>query len=102
LLGRTEFNNVSSRLPLGGNTNDTRVWMVGGGYLMWNERLQPFVRFDQQMLDDADGGFTRDVTYVGANWYQRGHSLKLQADARFEGGSGEDLDGARLQAQIDF
>jgi hypothetical protein len=44
----------------------------------------------------------RDITYVGANLYQKGHSLKIQGDVRFQSGTNESVDGARLQAQIDF
>ncbi len=82
--------------------NDTRTWMLGAGLLVLEERLQPFVRFDEVRLDPAFGGGIRDITYLGLNIYRRGHSLKFQSDLRLESNTGEAVDGARLQAQIDF
>jgi hypothetical protein len=101
VLVRSEFNCLELRDPAGGNTLDTRVWMLGGGVLL-AERFQPFARFDQVLLDDAVGGGSRNITYVGANWYRNGHSSKLQGDLRFEAGTGHPVDGVRLQAQLDF
>jgi hypothetical protein len=100
-LLRGEFNVIEVVEPTGGNGIDTRVWMVGAGYLI-DERVQPVVRFDQVLLDDAAGGGSRNITYAGINFYKKQHGLKLQADLRFESGTGEAVDGGRLQAQIDF
>jgi len=99
---KSEFNYVRAdasgpRVPV-----DTRVWMAAGGFLVLNDRLQPFIRFDEVRLDPQVGGARTDITYVGANLYRRGHSLKFQGDVRFQANTGESLDGARLQAQIDF
>src|SRR5262249_39292906 len=101
LFARAEANLTTTRPATGGNTLDTRVWMVAGGILIMEQHLQPFVRFDEVGPDDAAGGGVVDVTYLGANFYQRGHSLKIQGDVRLQSG-GESVDGARLQAQIDF
>jgi hypothetical protein len=100
LLLRGEVNAVKDQAPRRDKI-DTAVWMVGGGYLL-SQRFQPIVRFDQTFLDDAVGGGTRNITYVGANYYLNGHSLKVQGDLRFEGGTGESVDGGRLQAQLDY
>ena len=79
------------------------VTMVGGlGFLVLNQRLQPFVRFDQVRGDQWARGGTRDITFVGVNFYENGHSLKVQGDVRLQAGTGEALDGARVQAQMDF
>lgn len=102
LTMRGEVNRVGKDDPGPGNSVDTTVWMVGLGYLFWDERLQPVVRFDQVHRDEAVGGGTQDVTYVGLNLYRKGHNLKFQGDLRFEGGTGRDLDGIRLQGQVDF
>jgi hypothetical protein len=102
LFVRSEFNTVRITDPTGGDAVETRVWMVGAGLLILDQRLQPVVRFDEIRRDDAVGGGVVDITYFGANLYQKGHNLKLQADVRFESGTGESVDGGRLQAQIDF
>lgn len=100
-FARAEANNISTEPPPGGGSIETTVWMIGAGYLI-GQRFQPFLRFDEIHLDDAVGGATTDITYVGANFYQNGHGLKIQGDLRFQSGTGESLDGARLQSQIDF
>ena len=107
---RGEVNAVRRDQP--GNTFEDNVTMrmIGAGFLAFKERLQPFIRFDQVRGDVAlinssvpyIGGVDRDITYVGANLYQKGHSLKIQGDVRFQSGTGDSVDGARLQAQIDF
>lgn len=102
LLVRGEANRIGKDDPGPGNSLDTTVWMLGLGYLMWGERLQPVVRFDQVHRDEAAGGGTQDVTYVGLNFYRKGHNLKFQGDLRFEGGTGRSLDGIRVQGQVDF
>lgn len=102
LFGRGEANRLQIQPAGNVNSLDTTVWSVGGGLLI-GERFQPIVRYDQVLRDEADnGGGSINVTYVGANYYQKGHGLKLQADVRFQGGTGESLDGGRLQAQLDF
>ncbi|HKQ56854.1 MAG TPA: porin [Candidatus Eisenbacteria bacterium] len=85
-----------------GPSIETKVWMVGAGFLVLQERLQPFARFDETRFDTAVGGGKRDVTYVGMNYYLKGHSLKLQGDVRLQANTSESVDGARLQAQMDF
>ena len=101
LLMKGEINAIRSEPPAGGNRLDTTVWMVGAGLLL-NEKFQPIIRFDRVRLDDAAGGGTRNITYVGANFYQNGHNLKIQGDVRLEGGTNESVDGVRLQGQIDY
>ena len=84
-----------------GEYNST-VKMLAAGVL-FNQRWQPFIRFDQVRSDAlAPRGGRRDITYVGANFYQRGHGLKLQADLRLQAGTEDPVDGARFQAQMDF
>ncbi len=91
------------RDPVGpGTGTGTRTWMVGGGLLVLDERLQPFVRFDEERRDPAVGGAKTDITYLGLNLYRKGHSLKFQGDLRLQANTGEALDGARVQAQVDF
>jgi phosphate-selective porin O/P len=102
LFLRGEANMTSTERPAGGNTLDTRVWMLGLGYLTFGQRFQPMVVFDQVRRDDAEGGVVTNVTYVGANFYRKQHSLKLQGDVRLEAGNGESVDGGRLQLQVDF
>jgi hypothetical protein len=97
-FAKAEFNTVQRRPTTGGNPVDTRTWMAGFGYLI-RQRFQPNVRFDEVQADD---GSIVDVTYVGANYYQKGHGLKVQGDVRFESGTHESVDGFRLQGQIDF
>lgn len=81
---------------------DTSEWMLGAGLLVLDQRLQPFVRFDEVRFDALAGGGKRDITFVGMNLYRKGHSLKFQGDLRLQANSGEALDGARVQAQMDF
>jgi phosphate-selective porin O/P len=99
---KSEFNYIrvdasGPRVPL-----DTRVWMAAAGLLVLHDQLQPFIRFDEVHLDAQVGGAKTDITYVGANLYRKGHSLKFQGDLRFQANTGESLDGGRLQAQLDF
>lgn len=85
-----------------GVTTDTRAYMAAAGLLILQERLQPFIRFDEVRLDQAVGGAKTDVTYVGMNLYRKGHSLKFQGDLRFQANTSESVDGGRVQAQVDF
>ena len=102
VLLRGEYTGIR-RDPIGpGTGTGTRTWMVAGGLLVLDQRLQPFVRFDEVRLDPVAGGAKTDVTYAGLNLYRKGHSLKFQGDLRFQANTTESLDGARLQAQLDF
>jgi len=102
LMGRAEFNTISIEAPGSGTSVTTNVWMVGGGYLVWEQRLQPTIRFDQIIADDKEGGAKTNATFVGLNWYERGHNLKVQADVAFVSGTGDSFDGGRAQVQLDF
>ncbi len=102
LFAKGELNSIRVEQPRTDKALDTTVWMAGLGYLFWKQRLQPIVRFDQVRLDDDQGGAITDITHVGVNFYQKGHSLKLQADVRLQAGTGEPVDEGRFQAQIDF
>ena len=107
VFARSEFNIVEtdppgSTMSGSGNSLNTRVWMAAFGYLVLDQRLQPTIRFDQVRRDRVAGGGTQNITYVGANLYRAGHDVKLQGDMRFESGTGEDIDGIRVQAQVDF
>ena len=102
LLVRSEYNVIETVAPTGGNSLDTRIWMAGAGYLLFDQHVQPVVRFDQTLPDDAARGESRNTAYAGINFYKKQHNLKLQADVRFDSGSGDSVDGGRLQAQIDF
>jgi hypothetical protein len=98
VFSRAEANVIKVVRPGGGNPVDTLVWMLGTGLTLM-QRFQPFVRFDEIRSDD---GGVKDIIYVGTNFYQKEHSLKIQGDIRFESGTGESMDGGRLQAQMDF
>lgn len=98
---RGEMNAVRAE-RIGTGENNTTVKMIGLGILMMKQRFQPFIRFDQQRGDPFVRGGRTDITYVGANVYQRGHSLKIQGDLRMQAGTNAPVDGGRLQAQIDW
>jgi phosphate-selective porin O/P len=102
LFARAEANAIQTEDATGADAIDTSILMAGAGLLVLEQRLQPMVRFDHVRLDDSAGGGTTDITHMGANWYQKQHNLKVQADVRFESGTGESVDGVRLQGQIDF
>lgn len=102
LMLRGEMNAIRIESTGGTGDKNSTVRMIGAGYLIMKEHLQPFVRFDQIRGDTPVGGTGRDITYAGANFYQKGHGLKVQGDLLFVSGNGESLDGLRLQAQIDF
>jgi hypothetical protein len=97
-----EFNSIRVEPSGPGAAIDTRTWMAGAGLLILQERLQPFIRFDEVRLDPAVGGTKTDITYVGMNLYRKGHSLKFQGDLRFQANTTESIDGGRVQAQVDF
>jgi len=60
--------------------------LVQAGYML-NERVEPFVRYNFTMLDDADASVPDQDSYseitVGMNYYLRGHAAKFTADANF-------------------
>jgi hypothetical protein len=100
-FARGEINAIRQVVMGPAADRNSTIWMLGGGYLV-KEKLQPFVRFDRIQGDTPIGGTPRDITYAGANFYQKKHNLKLQGDLQFVSGTGQSLDGGRLQAQIDF
>ena len=102
LMLRGEVNAIRQVVIGPATDKNGTVMMLGGGYLIMHERLQPFVRWDRIQGDTPIGGTPRDITYAGANFYQKGHSLKFQGDLQFASGTGQSVDGGRLQAQIDF
>lgn len=102
VLARGEVNAVRTEAPAAHDAVDTSVWMAGLGFLTLEQRFQPIVRFDHVRVDADVGGGTRDIVHIGANFYQKGHNLKVQGDLRFESGTGEPVDGGRIQAQVYF
>ena len=97
-----ELNAIRTEWQTVNRENNVTVKMIGGGILI-RDKWQPFIRFDQVRGDGfLPRGGRADITYVGANFYQRGHSLKVQGDLRMQAGTEDPVDGARLQAQIDF
>jgi len=102
-FGRAEFNSVSREAAGPGSSSiTTNVWMAGVGYLVWQQRLQPTLRIDQIIEDDKVGGTKTNITYLGVNYYKKGHNLKFQADVAFASGTGDSFDGGRAQLQVDF
>lgn len=102
VITRGEVNVIKVVPPSGGNSLDTTTWMLGAGVSLFRQRFQPMVRFDEIRQDVANGGGVKDITYVGANFYQREHLVKVQADVRLESGTHRGVDGGRVQAQLDF
>ena len=97
LLVRAEASAIEVNPAAPGATRESRQYMVGAGLLILDQRLQPFVRFDEVRTERKT-----DITYVGMNLYRKGHSLKFQGDVRLQANTNEAVDGGRLQAQIDF
>ena len=91
---RTEYHGLDRQ-------NNSTVKMIAMGVLL-KEHYQPFIRFDQVRGDVWSRSGRQDITFVGANYYQRGHSLKIQGDLRMQAGTKDPIDGARVQAQTDF
>lgn len=96
-----ELNAIRTELHATDRQNNCTVKMIGLGILL-RERLQPFVRFDQVRGDSWARSGRQDITFVGANYYKRGHGLKIQGDLRMQAGTQDAIDGVRLQAQTDF
>ncbi len=96
-----ELNAIRTELHATDRQNNCTVKMIGLGILP-RERIQPFVRFDQVRGDSWGRSGRQDITFVGANFYQRGHGLKIQGDLRMQAGTQDAIDGVRLQAQTDF
>jgi hypothetical protein len=99
LLVRGELHAIRTRWHAVDRASDVTLRMIGAG-LMIRDRVQPFFRFDQVTGDPVLR--PQDVALVGATWYQHGQAFKLTADLRLQAGTGAPVDGARLQAQIDF
>jgi hypothetical protein len=104
LLGRAELNSMTQDVPGTSNSLRTNLWMLGGGYLFWNQKLQPTFRFDQQIDDDDANtqGRTSNIAILGVNYYKQGHGLKVQADVSFASGTKDAVDRGRVQLQVDF
>lgn len=97
-----ELNAIRTEWQAVDRQNNVTVKMIGAG-ILFNDRFQPFIRFDQVRGDGfLPRGGRADITYVGANFYQRQHSLKVQGDLRMQAGTADPVDGMRVQAQIDF
>ena len=97
-----ELNAIRSEWQTVNRENHVTVKMIGAGVL-FKDRIQPFMRFDQVRGDGfLPRGGRADITYVGVNFYQRGHSLKIQGDLRMQAGTEYPVDGMRLQTQMDF
>ena len=97
-----ELNAIRTEWQAVDRQNNVTVKMIGAG-LLFNDRFQPFIRFDQVRGDGfLPRGGRADITYVGANFYQRQHSLKIQGDLRMQAGTEDPVDGVRVQAQVDF
>ena len=101
LLVKGELNAIRTEEHGRTDQHNSTVRMIGVGLLV-GQRFQPFVRFDQVRGDTWARGGRKDITFVGANLYQRGHNLKLQGDVRFQAATRDAVDGGRLQLQIDF
>lgn len=102
LFVKGEMNAIRTEKHAVSDQNNATVRMIGLGILLLNQRLQPFVRFDQVRGDRWLRGGTRDITYVGANFYQKGHNLKVQGDVKLQAGTLNAVDGVRLQTQVEF
>lgn len=103
LLVKGELNAVRKDWSVGTAQDNVTARMLAAGFLVLNQRLQPFVRFDQVRGDATlPRGGRRDITFVGANFYEKGHNLKFQGDVRLQANTKDSVDGARLQAQVDF
>jgi hypothetical protein len=104
LFARGELNSMSVDDPGTDRTLRTNLMMLGAGYLLWNERLQPVFRIDQQ-IDDDDAqtqGRKSTISIVGVNYYKQGHGLKIQADVSFASGTKDAVDRGRVQLQVDY
>jgi phosphate-selective porin len=55
-------------------------WYLQAGYLMDGINLEPVVRYEQYDQDANATEKTEEVWTVGANWYAKGHSLKISAN----------------------
>ena len=98
-----ELNAVRKDWSVGTAQDNVTARMLAAGVLVLDQRLQPFVRFDQvRGAATLPRGGRRDITFVGANFYQKGHNLKFQGDVRLQANTKDSVDGARLQAQVDF
>jgi hypothetical protein len=94
---RAEASDIQLNPAAPGATRESRQYLAEAGVLILHERLQPFVRFDEVRAAQKT-----DVTYLGMNLYKKGHSLKIQGDVRMQANTNQSVDGARVQAQLDF
>lgn len=99
LLVRGELHAIRTRWHAVDRSSHVTLRMIGAALLI-RDRLQPYLRFDQVTGDPLLR--VQDVVLTGATWYLQGQGLKLTAEARLQGGTGAPVDGARLQAQLDF
>ena len=78
-------------------------WYAQAGYLV-TSRIELAARYQQLDPTDASASDRVDWTSVGANYYVRGHNLKVQADYTFkhEQVSQVNNDLLQVQLQLDF
>ena len=55
-------------------------WYFQAGYLIDSINLEPVVRYEHYDQDANTPDKTEEVWTVGANWYGKGHSLKISAN----------------------
>ena len=86
-------------------------WYLQAGYLFSGVNLEPVARYEQYDQDTKATEKTEEVWTIGANWYAKGHSLKISANwihSEFERQAsgwlaGDDTkDVFQLQAQLYF
>jgi phosphate-selective porin len=86
-------------------------WSFQAGYLFSGIDLEPVARYEQYNQDTKAIEKTEKVWTIGANWYTKGHSLKISANwiySEFERQAsswlaGDDTkDVFQLQAQLYF
>ncbi|UCG64711.1 MAG: hypothetical protein JSW12_19185 [Deltaproteobacteria bacterium] len=64
----------------GKRSKEPEGWYLQAGYLMDGINLEPVVRYERYDQDANATEKTEEAWTVGANWYAKGHSLKISAN----------------------
>ena len=59
---------------------EPKGWYLQAGYFINGINLEPAARYEKYDQDSSGNGKTEKVWAVGANWYAKGHSLKISAN----------------------
>jgi hypothetical protein len=75
LFGAAVGNSLNG--PGAAATTQNYGFVIQGGYMVWTDQLEPFVRYE---LTNPDGGHDLSIVTFGTNYFVKKHNAKFTAD----------------------